>query len=412
MSPTSVSKSSRRRPVPVRGAVLLALALVAAIWSATYFGAEARMRRATARIVRLVEKAGAESPVALGLSANRLGGYLATNAVLELEDQGTLAAGKTEIVQFYANVRNLLDEISFANPQIAAAKTARGEVQGRRGRAVSPARAATRPGPAPAGPRWTGARPTTAGESRRPLGARPGGRRARKLAMNAVRLWIKAVRPYAYSASLVPVAIGGLHARATGAEFSGLRFGAALAAGVLLHTAANLWNDYYDFKYRVDRLGGGIGSGVLVHGEMTPARCFRGASICAALAALLGLWLATQVGWGLAALGAAGLFGAVAYSAGPLSPKHRALGEVWLFLLMGVRPDAGGTWRQTGPVFLERVAAGIPAGLLNALLLRQQLAHVPSDREAGLRTLRCFQAARGQVRAGLFAVRAERADPR
>jgi len=56
MSPTSVSKSSRRRPVPVRGAVLLALALVAAIWSATYFGAEARMRRATARIVRLDEE--------------------------------------------------------------------------------------------------------------------------------------------------------------------------------------------------------------------------------------------------------------------------------------------------------------------------------------------------------------------
>ena len=129
MSPTTVSKSSRRRPVPVRGAVLLAFALVAAVWSATYFGAEARMRRATARIVRLVEKAGAESPVALGLSANRLGGFLATNAVLELEDQGTLAAGKTEIVQFYANVRNLLDEISFAEPQIAAAKTARGEVQ-------------------------------------------------------------------------------------------------------------------------------------------------------------------------------------------------------------------------------------------------------------------------------------------
>ena len=33
--------------------------------------------------------------------------------------------------------------------------------------------------------------------------------------MNTVRLWIKAVRPYAYSASLVPVAIGGLHGQPT-----------------------------------------------------------------------------------------------------------------------------------------------------------------------------------------------------
>ena len=73
--------------------------------------------------------------------------------------------------------------------------------------------------------------------------------------MNSIQLWAKAVRPYAYSASLVPVAIGGLYARSAGAEFSGWRFGVALAAGVLLHTSANLWNDYFDFKGGVDREG-------------------------------------------------------------------------------------------------------------------------------------------------------------
>ena len=206
--------------------------------------------------------------------------------------------------------------------------------------------------------------------------------------MNAVRLWIKAVRPYAYSASLVPVAIGGLHARCSGAEFSGLRFGVSLAAGLLVHTAANLWNDYFDFKHGVDRVGGGIGSGVLVAGEMTPARCFRGASICAALGALAGLWLASQTGWGLVILGAAGIFGALAYAAGPLSPKHRALGEVWLFLLMGVGMTLGGHVAQTGRFSWGAVAAGIPAALLMTLILyANNLRDVRSDRDAGLRTL-------------------------
>ena len=206
--------------------------------------------------------------------------------------------------------------------------------------------------------------------------------------MNAVRLWIKAVRPYAYSASLVPVAIGGLHARCSGAEFSGLRFGVSLAAGLLVHTAANLWNDYFDFKHGVDRVGGGIGSGVLVAGEMTPARCFRGASICAALGALAGLWLASQTGWGLVILGAAGIFGALAYAAGPLSPKHRALGEVWLFLLMGVGMTLGGHEAQTGRFSWGAVAAGIPAALLMTLILyANNLRDVRSDRDAGLRTL-------------------------
>ena len=206
--------------------------------------------------------------------------------------------------------------------------------------------------------------------------------------MNAVRLWIKAVRPYAYSASLVPVAIGGLHARAAGAEFSGLRFGAALAAGVLMHTAANLWNDYYDFKHGVDRADGGLGSGVLVAGEMTPARCFRGAALCAALAAALGVWLAAQTGWGVLLLGVFGLFGALAYSAGPLSPKHRALGEVWLFLLMGPGLTLGGALAQTGRFSWGAIAAGLPAALLMVLILyANNLRDVRSDRAAGLRTL-------------------------
>ena len=206
--------------------------------------------------------------------------------------------------------------------------------------------------------------------------------------MNSIKLWMKAVRPYAYSASLVPVAIGGLHARAVGADFSGLRFGVSLAAGVLLHTAANLWNDYYDFKGGVDRAGGGVGSGVLVAGEMTPARCFRGATICAVLCALAGLWLAGQVGWGILWLGLIGLFGAFAYSFGPLSPKHRALGEVWVFLMMGVGMTLGGHMAQTGHFSWGALAAGIPAALLMTLILYvNNLRDLRSDREAGLHTL-------------------------
>ena len=222
--------------------------------------------------------------------------------------------------------------------------------------------------------------------------------------MNPVRLWAKAVRPYAYSASLVPVAIGGLHARLSDGQFSGLRFGVSLAAGLLMHTAANLWNDYFDFKHGVDRKGGGIGSGVLVLGEMSPARCFRGASLCAALAALAGLWLASQVGWELLLLGAAGLFGAVSYSAGPLSPKHRALGEVWLFLLMGVGMTLGGHMAQTGRFSWGAVAAGIPAALQMTLILyANNLRDIRSDRDAGLHTLPMwFAPAEAKFVAGLL----------
>jgi len=207
--------------------------------------------------------------------------------------------------------------------------------------------------------------------------------------VNSVSLWIKAVRPYAYSASVVPIAIGGFHARLVAPPaFSWLRFGVALAGGILIHTAANLWNDYYDFRDGVDRKGAGEGSGVLVHGEMTPAACFRGAVISAMLAALAGLFLIWQVGWSLLALLVAGLFGAWAYSAGPLSPKHRALGEIWVFLLMGAGMTLGGHMAQTGRFSWGAIVTGIPAGLLMTLLLFvNNLRDLESDRQAGLHTL-------------------------
>ena len=111
------------------GAVLLAYVLVASLWAVAYFGTEARMRRATARVVRLVQKEGPESPVALGLSANRLGDQLATNAVLELEGYGILATGRQEIVQLYVNVRNSLDEIAFESPHISTVAERSGAVE-------------------------------------------------------------------------------------------------------------------------------------------------------------------------------------------------------------------------------------------------------------------------------------------
>jgi len=206
--------------------------------------------------------------------------------------------------------------------------------------------------------------------------------------MKSIHLWLRAIRSYSFSASLVPVAIGGLYARHSGEDFSGLRLGVALVAGLLVHTAANLWNDYFDFKSGADSVGGGEGSGVLVHGEMMPARCFRGAALCALLAGVGGVWLAAQVGGGLLVLGGVGLFGAIAYSAGPLSPKHRALGEVWVFLMMGVGMTLGGYMAQTGAFSWGAVVVGIPAALLVTLILyTNNLRDIHTDRAAGLKTL-------------------------
>lgn len=120
--------ASRNR---ISGAVLLAFVLVAGIWVLTYFGAEARVRRATGRLVTLAEKSAEESPVAQGLAANRLGKFLATNAVLELADYGRVASGRQEIVSLFAQVRAALAVVSFSDPEIAVVARGNGEMDAR-----------------------------------------------------------------------------------------------------------------------------------------------------------------------------------------------------------------------------------------------------------------------------------------
>ena len=49
--------------------------------------------------------------------------------MLEVEGWGPITTGRTDIVQFYANVRNALDEIALAEPKIASQVVRRGEIE-------------------------------------------------------------------------------------------------------------------------------------------------------------------------------------------------------------------------------------------------------------------------------------------
>ncbi|MBR3582116.1 MAG: prenyltransferase [Kiritimatiellae bacterium] len=204
-----------------------------------------------------------------------------------------------------------------------------------------------------------------------------------------LRFWLRAVRFYAFSTSFTAVALGGLYARWCGEAFSWGRFAAATAAGMLIHAAANLWNDYFDYTGGVDREPGKCGSAMIFSGELTPRRVFRAACLCAALAAAAGLALAWRLrSPGLVVLGAAGLVGAAGYCAGPRSPKHLALGEVWVFLMMGLGMPLGGWMCQTGTFSVRPLLAALPVAMLTALLLyNNNLRDLDDDRAAGIRTL-------------------------
>ena len=131
MKQESAKKKGFKEGSWLSGVVILAFFLVGLIWAASYFGAEARVRRATAQVVALAEKTGEESPMSLGLSANRFGTFLSPQAVLELNEYGALATGRQEIVQLFAQIRSMVESMTFSHPTIAVLKTPDGMVTAR-----------------------------------------------------------------------------------------------------------------------------------------------------------------------------------------------------------------------------------------------------------------------------------------
>jgi len=213
-----------------------------------------------------------------------------------------------------------------------------------------------------------------------------------------IRNWSIAVRPFAYPASIVPVVLGSVYAWYVIGQFNWLHFVLALIAGMLYHSGCNLINDYYDYKYKVDREGPYGSSGLLVSGTMQPAQIARGAVVTLVLGTLIGvyfLWyfhsqaaIIYPYAWPLLAIGAAGLLATVFYTATPVNAKYNALGEPLVFTMMGVGMVLGAYFVQAGTLSWNAVWISLPVGFTVAAILQaNDTRDIRDDRQAGITTL-------------------------
>ncbi len=67
-----------------------------------------------------------------------------------------------------------------------------------------------------------------------------------------LRIWMTAVRPFAYTGSALPVVLGAALAWHAGFPFRWERFVLTLLGVICFHTAANLLNDCFDFRRGLD----------------------------------------------------------------------------------------------------------------------------------------------------------------
>jgi 1,4-dihydroxy-2-naphthoate octaprenyltransferase len=204
---------------------------------------------------------------------------------------------------------------------------------------------------------------------------------------NGWKVWLKAVRVRSFTASTVPIVAATMLARVDGAV-SWTMFVLMIVASVLTHAACNLTNDYFDDLRGVDSVETLGQGGALQRNELRHSDLRMGIAVCFTAALLVALPVIQEAGqvvlW-IALFSAAAAF---LYTAGPFPLAYWALGEVTVFLAMGIGMVCGAYYVLTGTLTASAVLLAIAMGLLAAAFLHaNNVRDMESDRAQNKRTL-------------------------
>ncbi|ATF31265.1 1,4-dihydroxy-2-naphthoate polyprenyltransferase [Staphylococcus simulans] len=157
---------------------------------------------------------------------------------------------------------------------------------------------------------------------------------------STVRKYWLLMRPHTLTAAVVPVLVGTATAKLflLGSE-DHLKFSlflAMLLACLLIQAATNMFNEYYDFKKGLDdHTSVGIG-GAIVRNGMSPKLVMNLAIAFYVIAALIGLFIASQTSYWLIPIGILCMAVGYLYTGGPLPISWTPFGELFSGVFMGL----------------------------------------------------------------------------
>ena len=203
--------------------------------------------------------------------------------------------------------------------------------------------------------------------------------------------WYQALRPRVFTATYVPMGLAGIVALDDGV-FDAPIFLLALIGTLFLQSAANLINEYMDFRRGADPLKQ-AGQGMTIKKKiLKPASVRKGAILSTLAGCLIGLFLLAQSGPLLWIIGIGGVLVAISYTAGPFPLAYNGLGEIAVAVFMGPAIVVGAYYVMSPTVGESRIAdlclISLPiAFMVAAILHANNIRDMDADRAVNKRTL-------------------------
>lgn len=200
-------------------------------------------------------------------------------------------------------------------------------------------------------------------------------------------IWWRLFRPFTLTASIVPVLIG------TGIAISTVHFRisvfvAMLLASMLIQSATNMFNEYFDYKRGLDDENMVGIAGTIVRDGIKPRVVLTLGLASMTIALLLGVYLCIATTWWLALIGAICMLIGYFYSGGPWPLAYTPFGELAAATAMGPVIVLISFYLQSGTVTWHATILSIPIGLLiGAILLANNIRDMVQDKAGGRRTI-------------------------
>lgn len=204
--------------------------------------------------------------------------------------------------------------------------------------------------------------------------------------LTGFKKYLSLTRPHTLTAGFVPVFVGTFSVLL----FSSIRwdmFFAMLIATVLIQSATNMFNEYYDFKKGLDdRSSVGI-AGAIVRNGMSPRAVMGIAVAFYIIAAIIGLYIAFNSSLWILVIGAVSMAVGYLYTGGPHPISWTPFGEVFSGIFMGTIIIMITFYIHTGTLHYFPLLISIPVTITIGLInMANNIRDREQDRQSGRKT--------------------------